>query len=474
MTWRALPCLMIAAAAGPATAQVAPAPAISWYRLVAGEATIGHRSQQVTQTATGRETVAMQEILLQEPGDPVTRSTSQTTIKEDKAGRIVSISDYSQTGRSWTRTSARIEPGKAVITRATRSDSHTVTIPLPADVRFDSGAGLLRGWDGATRLEFRNFSLDAQAVERMTIERIPGGGWDRVMAVRKRYDGDQLRAVARLELDREGRIQEVIQPMFGTQITIRPASREEALAPHPPFRVLANVMIKSPVRILNAATQGHIRYRFGFRDGILFAPPETGEQRVTMSGDEAVVDICETCGPGLPTDPAYLADARRSTHWLQASHPKIRAIATRVAPRSLSDARKMDLLTTETLRYITRIDFTGHFSALETVDRGAGDCTEAAVLLAALGRAVGIPTRVVNGLVYSRERYHGVGNAFMPHSWVLAFVDGKWRSYDAALSGFDSTHIAITIGDGDTRSISAASQLGSLLTWRAMAEVRTR
>ena len=106
--------------------------------------------------------------------------------------------------------------------------------------------------------------------------------------------------------------------------------------------------------------------------------------------------------------------------------------------------------------------------------RRAGDCTEAAVLLAALGRAAGIPTRVANGLVYSRQRYHGVGNAFMPHSWTLAYVDGAWRSFDLALDTFDATHIALTVGDGDARSIQAAGQLASLLHWDEMREVRAR
>lgn len=119
-----------------------------------------------------------------------------------------------------------------------------------------------------------------------------------------------------------------------------------------------------------------------------------------------------------------------------------------------------------------RIDFSGHFSALDTIERGAGDCTESAVLLAALARAAGIPALVVNGLVYSREQYHGVSNAFMPHSWTLAYVDGAWRSYDMALGEFDATHIALTIGDGSARSVGAASQIASLLEWISMAEVR--
>jgi hypothetical protein len=121
-----------------------------------------------------------------------------------------------------------------------------------------------------------------------------------------------------------------------------------------------------------------------------------------------------------------------------------------------------------------RIEFAGHYTALDTIVRRAGDCTEAAVLLAALGRAVRIPTRVVSGLVYSRDDYHGLGNVFVPHSWVLAYVDGEWRSFDAALDHFDSTHIALIIGDGDARSIEAANQLAGLLEWQGMTEVRAR
>ena len=467
--------LTLAILAGPAAAQVAPAQPASWYRILAGDGTaIGHRSQQVTETAEGRETVGVQEILLQEPGDPVTRVTDQSVVKEDRAGRIVSISDYSQNGRSWTRTLALIEPGRAVITRTTKSDSHSVTVPLTPGTRFDSGSALLRNWDGVSRLAFDNFSLDALAVERVSIEPAADSAPGHIVAIRKRYDGEQLRSVSRLEIGPGGRISATTQPMFGSRITIVPATREQALASHPPFRVLATIMIKSPVRIATSATQGHIRYRFGFIDGIQFAPPETGEQRVASSAGEAVVDICNDCGPGLPTDAAFLADARRPTPWLQSTAPKILAITGRTTRLKVSDARKMEMFAQEALSHLGRIDFTGHFSALETLARGAGDCTEAAVLLATFGRAAGIPTKVVNGLVYSRERYHGVGNAFMPHSWVLAFVDGKWRSFDAALSAFDSTHIALTIGDGDVRSISAASQLGSLLIWQSMAEVRTR
>ena len=207
-------------------------------------------------------------------------------------------------------------------------------------------------------------------------------------------------------------------------------------------------MIRSPFRISDEAARGHIRYRFSFNDGLAFAIPQTAEQRVAAARDGVTVDICGDCGPGLPTDPAYLADALKPTDWLQSDRREVRDIAAPVAGWR-SGTRKMQALLERARPYLYTLDFAGHYSALDTIRRRAGDCTEAAVLLAALGRAAGIPTRVVNGLVYSRQSYHGVSNAFMPHSWTLAYVDGAWRSFDLALDTFDATHIALTVGDGD-------------------------
>jgi len=90
----------------------------------------------------------------------------------------------------------------------------------------------------------------------------------------------------------------------------------------------------------------------------------------------------------------------------------------------------------------------GYASALEVARRPEGDCTEHAVLLAALGRARGIATRVVDGVVYV-DSYAGHEHVFVPHAWAQAFVDGRWRSYDAALHGFDAGHVALSFGDGD-------------------------
>jgi hypothetical protein len=476
------PAIPIAALALAASAAAAPVVGTDYYLMVADDGTaIGYATHEERQGAGGPESVDRSLIRLQEMDQPEVEMSDETIVRSDAEGRTIFISEYSQAGTGWSRTEAQIAAGRAEISLRTRSERRTVGVPLPADIRFDGGRGLLRGWDRVARprLEFQDFNLDAMAVERVVIEAAPGATPDaegRIAVLRKRYEGGELRTVALLQLDRDNRVLAITQPMLGTSITIRPTVRDTALRPRPPYSVLRNAVARSPFRISRDALQGHIRYRFGFRAGLAFDVPQTGEQRVIAGATpgDVVVDICATCGPGLPADAGARAEALRPTRWLQSDHPRLRAVAAPFAHMAVSDTQKMERLAVRARQLMPRVEFGGHYSALDTLVRRAGDCTEAAALLAALGRAIRIPTRVVSGLVYSNENYHGVGNVFMPHTWVLAYTDGKWRSFDAALDHFDSTHIALVIGDGDARSIAAANQLAGLLVWQGMTEVRAR
>ena len=65
-----------------------------------------------------------------------------------------------------------------------------------------------------------------------------------------------------------------------------------------------------------------------------------------------------------------------------------------------------------------------------TADALRGDCTEHAVLTTALARALGIPARVVVGLVLVRagDRFEAYG-----HAWAELGDGDRWRRSDAAL-----------------------------------------
>ena len=86
--------------------------------------------------------------------------------------------------------------------------------------------------------------------------------------------------------------------------------------------------------------------------------------------------------------------------------------------------------------------------AFATADQVAktmeGDCTEHAVLAAAMCRAVGVPSRTAIGLVYVDHPRRGPCMGF--HMWTEVWVDGAWTPIDATLGmGYvGAAHIKIT------------------------------
>ncbi|HEY9685794.1 MAG TPA: tetratricopeptide repeat protein [Coleofasciculaceae cyanobacterium] len=90
----------------------------------------------------------------------------------------------------------------------------------------------------------------------------------------------------------------------------------------------------------------------------------------------------------------------------------------------------------------------GFASAKETMQRRQGDCTEHAVLLAALARSLGIPSRVAVGLIYLPQGNEALGR-FVYHMWTEVYIGnmehGEWVPLDAtnpeALP--DATHIKV-------------------------------
>lgn len=98
----------------------------------------------------------------------------------------------------------------------------------------------------------------------------------------------------------------------------------------------------------------------------------------------------------------------------------------------------------------------GDASASEAARTRRGDCTEHAVLLAALLRAHGIPSRCVTGLVYSEEGFAGTRNAFVYHMWTQAWIEsgdgGAWVDLDSAVGRYSAGHLALSVsamGDND-------------------------
>ncbi len=84
------------------------------------------------------------------------------------------------------------------------------------------------------------------------------------------------------------------------------------------------------------------------------------------------------------------------------------------------------------------------FTALDVLSKRKAECQGHAYLYAALARSLGIPTRIANGLVYSKE-FKG----FLYHAWAESFVKGEWITVDPTLNQMpaDATHIKLVEGE---------------------------
>jgi transglutaminase-like putative cysteine protease len=153
-------------------------------------------------------------------------------------------------------------------------------------------------------------------------------------------------------------------------------------------------------------------------------PIETGAALITV----------RQVTPDDPREPELTSDQPRPddlapNRLVQSDHPRIRAIANSVAGTVHDPWLAAQLLEQHVHSRLGKADFTQVFSgAAEAAERREGDCSEHAVLLAAVCRARGIPARVAIGLLYSAQQ-----QSFLYHMWNEVWVNGRWIPLDATL-----------------------------------------
>ena len=113
-------------------------------------------------------------------------------------------------------------------------------------------------------------------------------------------------------------------------------------------------------------------------------------------------------------------------------------------------------------KYIQHKNFNvGFATATETAKSREGDCTEHAVFLAALGRVLGIPTRVANGLVFMKN-FENKKNVMGFHMWTEFHLNGKWHALDSALGKLGAHADRITLSVSSLKQDSLLDMGGNL------------
>jgi hypothetical protein len=265
-----------------------------------------------------------------------------------------------------------------------------------------------------------------------------------------------------LWLDTEGNIRKGSGSMLGRPMDMIACSQACAEAPEQTLDMMSEAIVDSPRAITPEMLADFLSYRVHVTNKAIFKPfISTDQQSVTDLGDgEWLINVYRSELDGeLPPTPA---DTQPNA-WLQSDAPEIKALAMLAAGGERNKSHIMGNLSAFVSRYLSKrgLDI-GYASALEVARDRRGDCAEYAVLLAALARAEDIPARVVVGMLYT-DRYDGKQRVFVPHAWVVAWVRGRWQSFDPATARFDTGHIALDVSDGNPwHFFNATNEFGSI------------
>ena len=253
------------------------------------------------------------------------------------------------------------------------------------------------------------------------------------------------------------------------------ASEQAARADNAAFDHIEPLLQPSPYRIPARDMREKIRYRFA-NNGVAVALPVGAGQRSWSEGGYTWLQVCAGCALDAIELPAAERErALAATPWLETADARIALRARNQTAARDDAATKMRKLTTYVRDHMgTEVDMLGYGTAAEALRTGRGDCTEFAVLLAALGRAAGVPTRIAIGRVYARH-FEGHRHVFVPHAWVQAWTGTGWESFDAAIGSFDSTHLAFAVSyDGNPLTHYAGIRLSQEMKLDAAARVVPR
>ena len=256
------------------------------------------------------------------------------------------------------------------------------------------------------------------------------------------------------------------------------ADRELALAEKDGPELLVSTTVKMDKPIKNARELPRGEFVLTVTEGKLPELPSVGFQTVARVSDTAsrvTIDLSKG-GSALTEEEENSPDFMAASSMVNWKDESVEKLLRQALHKEIPDeAARAEALRKFVHQIISTKDMSVGFASATEVSRTlTGDCTEHAVLLAALLRGANIRSRVVSGLVYI-DAFGGEKNVFGYHMWtqaVLPTADGpRWVDLDSALGikqSFDATHITLgtsSLADGQTQNylVTLAPMIGRLI-----------
>lgn len=483
-------CLLLALlAATPAAARDTPPPPgvdveVEWLSVVLAGRKVGHARIE-RETAPAKVTTRqLMNFEMGRSGVAVTMSTFESH-EETPLGEPIAFTSVSSISGLKMRVEGRRTEGDRFAVK-----SGAVGAMRESELVWPDGALLSWGTEqrllaagtrAGTRLELSVFQPLLQDAVPLLHEVIgpavldlPGGATELIeLRQAVRFPGGDM--VSRVWADADLSMRRSTIDIMGQTLELIACDQACATAPNQPAEILETALLRAPRRLADDELAGALRIDLRSAEPLAGWPAIDGQRLLALGGDRYRIELPEpgkplATGRGTAMAGAEAASAAlpppgprdlERTDWLDYDTPAVAVLLEGIDP-GLPPAERMAALEQRVYRHISNKNLRiGYASAGDAARLREGDCTEHALLLAALGRAAGVPSRVVNGLAYTEDFGSG-GPVFVPHAWVTAWTGERWQAFDAALPGHQ-LRLAVHADDGDPwRFYSGLNAMGSL------------
>lgn len=275
--------------------------------------------------------------------------------------------------------------------------------------------------------------LGEMAVRVVSVARPGGPGSAAYELVSVDDDGSE----GRLSADETGRIRWM---SFGSRIEARAEAPEEAqrLADGDDLFRLTVAPVDRPLGDARKVTRLVLEAEGDLAAGLLDAP----RQRVRREAGSGPVVV--TLGAKDAPSPAADDEVRRAleeTVEFPIHLPAVTALAARAVAGATDPAERVAALLAFVDAFVVDAESPGTVSIPRLLEAPRGDCTEHAALFVTLARAVGVPARVVGGVMYLGDEERAFGG----HAWAEVALGGSWIQVDPTWrqTTVDATHVVL-------------------------------
>jgi len=218
-----------------------------------------------------------------------------------------------------------------------------------------------------------------------------------------------------------------------------------------------------------------VRYRLTAKPGhkVDFSKiPETPMQRIIARTEKTVElelarvphDRAAEGGQGADDQKPDLSEYLDGNLMINTADAELVALARRAAGDEKDRWKLADNLRQFVSEYVkTKNLNVGFATASEVARTREGDCSEHGILLAALGRLNGMPSRVAVGIAYV-PIFGKQDDIFGYHMWTQFYIDHRWIDFDAALNESNCSPTRIAFGVSSLKNAGIADLSLPLLT----------